>query len=203
MKAEWCLGIDVLAKDCTVDEGLYTFGPGKVFPGGPSCYVDGKEIPCYCTCTPNASTDDTVLKGIVEQLDKHGLTIRDSVRHPMLIVDGHGSRTGLVFLTYINTKETKWLGMLGATGGTSLWQLHDDQRMNGAFKSKLYKAKASNRLLNKRVNGLAGDIEKSEIVVLLNEVVAETFANKENTKKALAETGWNPMNRNPESARSS
>jgi hypothetical protein len=67
MKAEWCLGIDVLAEDCTVDEGLYTFGAGKVFPGGPSCYVDGKEIPCYCTCTPNASTDDTTRFGSLQR----------------------------------------------------------------------------------------------------------------------------------------
>ena len=178
--ASWCMGIDVFAENAAEalaneDTLEFEFGPGKLFPGGPLCFVDGKEIPCYCACSPNGSMTDEILRGMISQLDKFGLTIRDLDRGiwPMMFIDGHISRMGLTFLQYVNDDETKWMAVLGCCYGTGKWQFHDHPLMNGTFKSALYKSKVA-RVLKKRVNNMTGDIEREEIGILVGEAAEPT-----------------------------
>lgn len=74
MKSEWVLGKDVFAEWVGDDDDIASnSGPGKYFPLGPSCMVDGEEVPCYCDCSPNGSMTSTILKRIMETLDKLGV----------------------------------------------------------------------------------------------------------------------------------
>jgi len=198
MKASWALGIDALAENISVDEdGIFELGEGKVFPGGPSCFVNGVEIPCLCVCSSNGSVTEEILTQILQKLDEYKLTKRDLSEslYPMLIVDGHGSRLGLQFLSYINELSTKWMVVLGAPCATNLWQVHDDERMNLVFKTESAREKHS-RILQKRVAGLAGDIAKEEIVIIVARAVARSFFNEANARHAISDCGWNPPNRN-------
>jgi hypothetical protein len=67
--------------------------------------------------------------------------------------------------------------------------------MNGNFKQNYYKSKAS-RILKKRTNNMAGDIEKEEIVLIVGEAAEKSFSNIDNAKKVLSLIGLNPFNRN-------
>lgn len=67
------------------------------------------------------------------------------------------------FLRYINDSETRWVVTLGASYGTEYWQLHDDKRQNGAFKSELAKSKSS-FYMKKRLAGLPPEILPCEIL---------------------------------------
>eukprot|EP00956_Cyclotella_meneghiniana_P012685 scaffold18029_cov37-Cyclotella_meneghiniana.AAC.4 len=130
MKASWALGIDALADNVSVDEdGVFEFGEGKVFPGGPSYFVD------------------------------------------------------------------VWMVTVGAPYATNIWQVHDDERMNRAFKSASSKTK-SDRIKSKRFAGLTADITKEEIVLVVGKSVVVSFLDVTNAQHAIAECGWNPPNRN-------
>ena len=60
--------------------------------------------------------------GITQRgVDENGITYR-----PAAVVDGHISRMGEEFLRYVNDTDSCWEVNLGASYGTELWQLHDD-----------------------------------------------------------------------------
>ena len=108
MKAEWALGKDIFAdwigEDNEIEKNV---GPGKYFPMGPTCVVDGEKIPCYCDCSSNGSITGKILTRILMRLDELGVVERgiDKNGHPFypaLIIDGHISRLSLLFLKYIN-----------------------------------------------------------------------------------------------------
>ena len=60
---------------------------------------------------------------------------------PFLLLDGHGSRLGLPFLSYINDAAHKWVVCIGVPYGTSLWQVGDSSEQNGAYKMALARIK--------------------------------------------------------------
>ena len=48
-------------------------GPGKLYPGGPTCIFKGKEVPCLCRWTAKGGVDGSILKDIVKTLDDIGI----------------------------------------------------------------------------------------------------------------------------------
>ena len=67
------LGIDPFAKDVgdvtDVDYIMKNKGPGKRFPGGPTCYHNGKAIPCFCAWSEKGSMTTEILTRILETFD--------------------------------------------------------------------------------------------------------------------------------------
>ena len=98
-------------------------GPGKLYPGGPTCKYKGKDVPCMCRFTPKASIDGEILLDVVCTLDclKCYEEERANGIRPMLLIDAHGSRFDLNFLQYVNTPATEWSVCIGIPYGTALW----------------------------------------------------------------------------------
>ena len=115
---------------------------------------------------------------------------------PLIVIDDHASRMGEFFLRYINDEANRWLTMLGAPYGTDIWQVHDDKRMNGCFKTELADAK-SRFTQKKRVHGLKAEILPVEIVIPLREAIMNSFMRTDFGKSALAIRGCYPFNRAP------
>ena len=133
-----------------------------------------------------------------------------------MIIDGHISRMGTDFLAYCNGVDLekmktvapvdmdaflaqckpRWKVIVGASYGTGFWQGHDDKAMNGRFKANLYKEKLT-LVTKKRAIGLAGEIEKVEVVVLVCKAAQNSFAVVTYGESALLATGWNPATKAP------
>jgi hypothetical protein len=50
-------------------DGEDNFGPGKYFPGGPTCYHQGKEIPCAIYITEGGGISGDILVSVLTILD--------------------------------------------------------------------------------------------------------------------------------------
>ena len=131
---------------------------------------------------------------IFKTLDDLGVTQRSEGRWPAAVLDGHFTRLSAEFLEYVNNDDTKWEAGLGASYATDHWQLHDDERQNGSLSMAIGEAK-TNLIRKKILHELPPNIERHEIVLIVNEATEKSFANKEHTKRALALRGWNPPNR--------
>lgn len=85
---------------------------------------------------------------------------------------------------------------IGVPYGTSYWQVGDSAEQNGCFKMGTYKAKEA--LLRHHEDGMLGHlgIQPSDIITVVNEAWKGSFARVETNKKAIAERGWFPYNRN-------
>jgi len=67
MKPDWAKGRDIFSEwEGDDDDILSNVGPGKYFPMGPTYMVDGKEIRCYCDCSPKGSMTTGILKRIYQ-----------------------------------------------------------------------------------------------------------------------------------------
>ena len=73
-------------------------GPGKRYPGGPTCNFQGKDIPCLIRWSPKGSITSEILVDIISTLDHLEVFDRSTGRKPVLLVDGHGSRFEMPFL---------------------------------------------------------------------------------------------------------
>jgi hypothetical protein len=111
----------------------------QVVQGGPTCFFQGKTIPCFFGTSLKASITTTLLTEMLKYLDRLGIYNRD-VCHPFLLLDGHHSRMMLPFLEYINDPKTKWFTCFGVPYATHIWQVNDASGLNGAFKIELTKA---------------------------------------------------------------
>ena len=74
---------------------------------------------------------------ITQRVDEKGITYC-----PAAVINGHISRMGEDFLRYVNKAETCLEVNLGASNGAEYWQLHDNRRQNGVFKSELASSKS-------------------------------------------------------------
>ena len=172
-------------------------GEGKVFPGLPSCWYKGKEIPSYVAFSESGGITPTILTNIFRRLDE--LKLFDEDRRlgitPFVMLDGHGSRFHLEFLEYINDPKHKWNICLGVPYGTALWQIGDAERLNGIFKLLLTKEKRY--LFKSRVVSCLQDLHltRTDIIPLIRMCWDLSFGNVESIKKAIAECGWGPYNR--------
>ena len=194
------LGIDPFADDVgevtDLDYIMKNKGPGKKFPGGPTCYHNGIAIPCFCAWSEKGSMTTEILTRILETLDYLEVFDRSTGINPYLMLDGHGSRMGLLFLRYINNPAHLWIACIGVPYGTSLWQVGDSAEQNGTYKGGLTTMKKKiiahkTKLMMPRLT-----IEVTEIMILVNYAWSVSFAKIPSNKKAIAERGWNPLNRN-------
>jgi hypothetical protein len=195
----WSLGVDIFAEWDPEDE--FNMGPGKRHPGlSLISTVDGKDIPVLFAANPKASMTSTILTQTFKKMDEAGITQRGVDKNgnqyvPAAVFDGHISRMGEDFLRYINKEGSLWEANIGASYGTEYWQLHDDKRQNGAFKSELLLSK-SKFYLKKRLAGLPAEILPCEIVLVVRDAIMNSFINLQYSQSALLHRGWNPYNRN-------
>jgi hypothetical protein len=123
INAKCIMGIQPWAEvvgDPMVDIEANSHGPNKFYPYGPTCFLNGKEIEAYVTCSESGSITSNILKDVLTYLDNK-LAFNRSEADPFLLLDGHGSRFELPFLDYINNEETKWTVCIGVPYGTNLW----------------------------------------------------------------------------------
>ena len=176
---------------------INNFGHGKRFPGGPVCRYKDTEVPCMVRFNNGGGINTNILTDILRGLDQ--LHIFDEARNtgirPFLLVDGHGSRFGLEFLKYIHTDEHLWTVCLGVPYGTAHWQVGDSSEQNGKWKVELSRRKKY--LIDRRIalGQTTLEILPTDILPLVNYAWDRSFALTSNNKKAIAERGWNPLNR--------
>jgi hypothetical protein len=115
---------------------------------------------------------------------------------PFLLLDGHGSRLELPFLSYVNNEEHPWVVCIGVPYGTSYWQVGDSTEQNGSYKMAITKAKTELVLKKQRCCWENARVETYEIVVVVNAAWEKSFARVEQNKKAIAARGWHPLTRN-------
>ena len=178
----WKTGINLLAQDAD-DMKL-------VAQGGPTCFYNGKEIPCFYGSSPKALITSDLLANMLKYIDDLGVYDR-TVAHPFLLLDGHHSRMMLPFLRYICNPRHKWYSCFGVPYATHVWQVADASGLNGAYKIELAKAKREyieHRSMPK--------FEPTDIVPLVNMAFGKSFGNQKNALKAIADRGWNPLNYN-------
>jgi hypothetical protein len=117
-------------------------------------------------------------------------------KRPFLLVDGHSSRFQLPFLEYINTAAHNWSVCIGVPYGTALWQVGDSTEQNGQYKLNVTEYKR--RLLKKRIDNCQQELQilPTDIIPIVNFANSKSFANVDGNKRAIAERGWFPYNRN-------
>jgi hypothetical protein len=194
---KWVLGFDASATWVGNDKNLRGNAGelGKPFPMGPSCNVNGIDVPTFCCASESGSITGELLAAMLEAIDKLGVFDRSDGVAPFLLLDGHGSRFDLKFLRYMNTDKTKWNACIGVPYGISYWQVGDSTEQNGCFKMALTKHKR-NLLTRKEKCRLEFAVEKGDVVYLVHQAWLESFACVKSNKKAIADRGWNPLTYN-------
>ena len=141
----WETGIDIFTEmeGDVSDEHWFenNSGKGKRFPGGPSCTYQGKEVPCLTRWSPKGSITSQILVDILATIDQLGVIDR-TIAKPFLLLDGHGSRLEIPFLSYIHDVDHLWSVCFGVPYGTALWQVGDSAQQNGAFNMALNECKS-------------------------------------------------------------
>ena len=156
--------------------------------------------------TPSGSMTSGILVKILQHIDKlEVFERRDDLPPPGFLVDGHGSRFGLDFLSYINNTDVqgnpladvnhRWNAYLGLPYSTGLWQVGDAPEQNGNYKYGLRDEGAVICSLQRR-HGESVGLKIHDIIPMVMKAFLRSFGNIETNKKAIAERGWNPMNRN-------
>ena len=154
--------------------------------GGPTCKFNDVEIPCFVCVSPNASITSELLAQMLKQIDSFNLFPRsEELGVPFLLVDGHHSRTRLLFLEYITNKEHQWKVCIGVPYGTHIWQPADSSELNGTFKMKLYVEKL--KYLKKKQNMSNNySFSTTDIIPIINRIWNNTLGDKQKAKKAIA-----------------
>jgi len=172
------------------------YGPGKLYPGGPTCKFQGKEIPCMVRWTPKGSITSAILAEALEHIDSFGVFDRSDGKSPFLLLDGHQSRFELPFLEYITDNKHEWQVCIGVPYGTSLWQVADSKEQNGSYKISLSKAKKEFLEQKLRMFIDPPSLAPTDVIPLVNVAWSASFSRIDKNKKAIAERGWGPCNRN-------
>ena len=145
IRSDIVTGMDIFAKkigeESDDDFIQKNTGPGKLFPCGPKCTYRGIEVPCMVACSESGSISSEILVQFLTQMDQLNLFPRDDGLKPFLLLDGHGSRLELPFLTYVNDENHPWVVCIGVPYGTSYWQVGDSSEQNGSYKMAIAKAK--------------------------------------------------------------
>ena len=116
-------------------------GPGKLYPGGPTCTLRGIEVPCFIRWSEKGSITSEILKEALAELDRLGVLPRVNGVKPFLLVNGHSSRFELEFLGYINHPDHQWVVCIGTPYGTALWKIGDAKECNGSLNIAMTRAK--------------------------------------------------------------
>jgi len=173
-------GIDLFAdalNDCTPDKYCcVNREKGEKIPGGPSCFFREQSILYFICWSPKGSMTSEILVELIVELDIREFVNRsnNSIK-PFLLLDGHDSRLKISFLQYINNPATEWCVCLGVAYCTSYWQVGSSKQQNGSYKIALNKAKQE--LVRKKEKfGLKATIEKTDIMIILNNAWRGSFA---------------------------
>ena len=197
-KSDYWAGIDILAEkigDESDDDFLeMNSGPGKLFPGGPSCTVCGKVVPCFVRFQPKGGMTSVILKDILRTLDELEVFPRVNGLKPFLLVDGHGSRLEIPFLEYINEPDHEWVVCIGVPYGTDLWQVGDSKEQNGSYNMSLTKNKEK-MFQEREKRCMEPTIQPYDIMPLVNAAWKDSFSKVATNKNAISERGWFPYNR--------
>ena len=190
------LGFDVTKSikegEGTSDTLLLNMEEGGPMQGGPTCSFRGRTLPCFVSCSKNASITSQILTDMLAFIDKHKVYNRTNTsKRPFLILDGHHSRLELPFLKYINNPETEWRCCIGVPYGSHFWQVADSNECNGSFKTNIYKFKQA--MYDCKPEGKRG-FKDSDIIPIVNHAINKSFARIDSVKKAIAHRGWNPLN---------
>jgi hypothetical protein len=169
-------------------------GKDKYFPFGPICNVNGTNIPTYIACSERGGITPDILTEALRHIDSFNAFDRTEAT-PALLLDGHGSRFDTTLLEYVNTPATKWCVLIGVPYGTHLWQVADSSEQNGSFKNELKRAKQY-VIRKKGELHLPMQVEKTDIVGIVHRAFDVSFGNIVNSKKAIRNRGWNPLNYN-------
>jgi len=150
VKLNVAVGIDVLSEvPIDVNNLKDSFSEDGAFCGGPKCIFHGKEVPCYVTTSQKGGMNSKILTSLFKYMDDLDLFPRvDGGPFPTVLIDGHGSRFGLEFLSYINNPNHLWYVCLGVPYGTHKWQVADSEEQNGAMRCSIGQVKRD-RLLKK------------------------------------------------------
>ena len=173
------------------------YGEGKLFPGPPSCYYKGVEVPALVVFNESGGMDGEILTTIFKRLDKLKLyeSDRENGVTPFVLLDGHQSRFDIDFLSYINDNEHKWNVCLDVPYGTALWQVADSSQQNGKYKMLLNEK--IKELFTYRLSLFQSDLSlmRTDIIPIVNWCWPCAFADVQNNIKAICERGWNPLSR--------
>ena len=172
------------------------FGPGKLFPGGPTCKFGGKEIPCMVRWSPKGGITSQILADSLAHIDSFDVFDRSTGKIPFLLLDGHNSRFDLPFLEYIMDDAHRWTVCIGVPYGTAIWQVADSKEQNGSYKIALTRAKKQMLDAKLALHIEPASLCATDIIPLVNQAWSLSFARVELNKKAIAERGWGPLNRN-------
>ena len=101
-----------------------SYGPGKQYPGGPTCNFCGTIVPPLICCSPKGGITSKQLKEMLECMDSLNLLpCVQGEQFPFLLLDGHGSRFQMPFKRYIGNAQHKWKVCIGVPNGTAHWQV--------------------------------------------------------------------------------
>ena len=137
----------------------------------------------------------TILTDMFRTFDELKLFDRSEGKIPFFLLDGHGTRLETEFLEYVNNPDHQWCVCLGVPYGTSLWQIGDSKEQNGSFNIASSKAKIA-LLKMKDEKAMLPVINPFEAIIIIKKAWYESFGRVETNKKAIAERGWFPYNRN-------
>ena len=170
-------------------------GKNKHFSGGPECVYRGKTVPALVRWHESASITSEILVDMLRTMDEMDLVPRSNNVSPLILLDGHRSRLEMPFLKYVNTPKDHWVACIGVPYGTALWQVGDSKEQNGSFNMAITKAK-QNLLELKDSIGLQNDgIIDTDLMPLINEAWEKSFARVDKNRNAIADRGWNPLNK--------
>ena len=202
---DWITGIDVMNAPTDyvpVDDNEYDVefvrensGPGKLFPCGPTCEVNGVTVPCFVAVSPHGGITSKILADLLKHLDDLNVFPRgEGLPPPFIVIDGHNSRFGIEFLSYIHDARHIWIVCLGVPYGTHLWQMGDSSEMNGKYKMALTTGKEELVAFRSGIGAPLG-FKRTDITPLCNKAWNRSFADVVRAKKALCDRGWAPLNR--------
>ena len=174
------------------------YGPGRLFPGGPTCEFEGTEVPAMIRYSEKGGINAEILTDILRTLDSLKIyqVYCDNQVVPFLLLDGHMSSFSPIFLEYITNPAHLWKVSIGVPYRTSLWQVGDSYQQNGRFKIAL--ADYKKRLMDKRLLTFCSEIEliPTDIIPMIHEAWLLSFADVGGNKQAILERGFNPLNKN-------
>ena len=95
-------------------------GEGTHFSLGPTCNYCGKEMPYLYDWSEKESMIAKMWENIIKTLGLLEIVSCLTDINPVLLLDGHGSRFGLIFLSYVNDPAYLWFAMINVSYGSSM-----------------------------------------------------------------------------------
>ena len=194
LNIRWGIDTFVPLNPAATDEELFenNCGIGQAMQGGPICFYNEKEIPCYFGTSETGCINSQILRDVCEYLDAIELYDRSNgAVKPMLLLDGNLCIFDVPFLEYVQEESHPWVVCCGLPRNSHLLPVVDSSEFNGPFRNEF--ASVKQRLLAGRSHGRK-HFSPSDIVPLIKYAWSQTLAQSDTARRALALRGWNPLN---------